>query len=94
MRRRGRHVQVGLLPPAAGTGTTGLPMDRVIAYELAVLGSHGMPAHAYGPMMDLVAAGALRPDRLITATIGLTQTPAALSAMGTSLPAGVTMIEP
>lgn len=48
-------------------------MDRVIAYELSVLGSHGMPAHAYGPMLDLVAAGTLRPDRLITATIGLAE---------------------
>jgi D-arabinose 1-dehydrogenase-like Zn-dependent alcohol dehydrogenase len=97
LRRRGRHVQVGLLPPAAeggGAGTAGLPMDRVIAYELAVLGSHGMPAHAYGPMMDLVAAGTLAPGRLITRTIGLAGTPAALSAMGTAPPTGVTMIEP
>ena len=94
LRRRGRHVQVGLLPSPGGRGTDGLPMDRVIAYELAVLGSHGMPAHAYGPMMDLVATGRLRPDRLITGTIGLAATPAALSAMGTSPAAGVTMIEP
>ena len=79
LRRRGRHVQVGLLPDAAGT--PGVPMDRVIAYELAVLGSHGMPAHAYGPMLDLVAAGTLRPDRLITRTIGLDAAPAALSGM-------------
>jgi len=89
LRRRGRHVQVGLLP-----GTPELPMDRVIAYELQVLGSHGMPARAYGPMMDLVAAGALRPDRLVTATIGLAEAPAALAAMGTAPPAGVTVIEP
>ena len=94
LRRRGRHVQVGLLPPVDGTGTAGLPMDRVIAYELAVLGSHGMPAHAYGPMMDLVAAGTLAPGRLITRTIGLAATPAALSALGTASPTGVTMIEP
>jgi alcohol dehydrogenase len=92
LRRRGRHVQVGLLPPAAGPATP--PMDRVIAYELSVLGSHGMPAHAYGPMLDLVATGTLRPDRLITATIGLAETPGALAAMGTSPPGGVTVIEP
>jgi D-arabinose 1-dehydrogenase-like Zn-dependent alcohol dehydrogenase len=99
LRRRGRHVQVGLLPDAPGPedtprGTPGVPMDRVIAYELAVLGSHGMPAHAYGPMMDLVAAGTLRPDRLITRTIGLEAAPAALSGMGTAPPAGVTVIQP
>ena len=92
LRRRGRHVQVGLLPPAAGPATP--PMDRVIAYELSVLGSHGMPAHAYGPMLDLVAAGTLRPDRLVTATIGLEETPAALAAMGATPPTGVTIIEP
>jgi alcohol dehydrogenase len=94
LRRRGRHVQVGLLPPLDAQGADRLPMDRVIAYELAVLGSHGMPAHAYGPMMDLVATGRLRPDRLITETIGLAETPAALSAMGTGPAAGVTIIEP
>jgi alcohol dehydrogenase len=82
---------VGLLPSG---GTPGLPMDRVIAYELALLGSHGMPAHAYGPMLDLVAAGALRPDRLVTRLIGLEETPAALAAMDTAPPAGVTVIEP
>ncbi|GLY76079.1 alcohol dehydrogenase [Actinoallomurus iriomotensis] len=92
LRRRGRHVQVGLLPPQAGPAA--LPMERVIAYELSVLGSHGMPAHAYGPMLDLVAAGTLRPDRLITTTIGLAGTPQALAAMGTTSPTGVTMIEP
>ncbi|GLY87137.1 alcohol dehydrogenase [Actinoallomurus iriomotensis] len=92
LRRRGRHVQVGLLPPQAVPAA--LPMERVIAYELSVLGSHGMPAHAYGPMLDLVAAGTLRPDRLITTTIGLAAAPRALAAMGTTSPPGVTMIEP
>jgi alcohol dehydrogenase len=69
-------------------------MGRVIAFELAVLGSHGMPAHAYRPMMGLVTAGALRPDRLITRTIGLAGTPAALTAMGTVPATGVTVIDP
>ena len=91
LRRRGRHVQVGLLPRAAGPAE--LPMDRVIAYELQVLGSHGMAARAYRPMMDLVAAGTLRPDRLVTRTIGLAEAPAALAAMETA-PAGVTVIRP
>ncbi|HEY2791418.1 MAG TPA: zinc-binding dehydrogenase, partial [Micromonosporaceae bacterium] len=79
LRRRGRHVQVGLLPPEAGP--TVLPMDRVIGWELAVLGSHGMPAHAYPRMMAMVAAGTLRPDLLVTRTIGLAEAPAALAAM-------------
>ena len=79
LRRRGRHVQVGLLPPEAGP--TVLPMDRVIGWELAVLGSHGMPAHAYPRMMAMVTAGILRPDRLVTRTIGLAEAPSALAEM-------------
>ena len=31
LRRRGTHIQVGLLPPGAGPAR--VPMDRVIAYE-------------------------------------------------------------
>jgi alcohol dehydrogenase len=87
LRRRGRHVQVGLLPPAAGPAV--VPMDRVIGWELAVLGSHGMPAHAYPRMMAMVAAGTLRPDLLVTRTIGLADAPAALAAMSGP---GMTMI--
>ncbi|MFJ4831666.1 zinc-dependent alcohol dehydrogenase family protein [Streptomyces sp. NPDC088747] len=89
LRRRGRHVQVGLLPAAPE-----IPMARVIALELDVLGSHGMAAHAYPDMLELVRAGILRPDLLVTATIPLDAAPAALAAMGTTPGAGVTVIEP
>ncbi|MEV0226331.1 zinc-dependent alcohol dehydrogenase family protein [Streptomyces sp. NPDC050704] len=89
LRRRGRHIQVGLLPRDPV-----LPMARVIALELELLGSHGMPAHAYPPMLESVRAGALRPDLLVTSTIPLATAPAALAAMGTAPGAGVTVIEP
>ncbi|MEV5436076.1 zinc-dependent alcohol dehydrogenase family protein [Streptomyces sp. NPDC052682] len=92
LRRRGRHVQVGLLPSA--TGTTPVPMARAIALELELLGSHGMAAHTYPPMLELVRAGVLRPDLLVTATIGLDAVPEALAAMGTAPGAGVTVVEP
>ncbi|WP_018685854.1 zinc-dependent alcohol dehydrogenase family protein [Actinokineospora enzanensis] len=87
LRRRGRHVQVGLLPTDPP-----VPMARVIAHELAVLGSHGMPAHAYPELMSMVSAGTLRPADLITRTISLDQAPSALTAMGNALGTGVTMI--
>ncbi|SDM37069.1 zinc-dependent alcohol dehydrogenase family protein [Streptomyces wuyuanensis] len=92
LRRRGRHVQVGLLPSAAGDPV--VPMGRVIGEELEILGSHGMAAHAYGPMLEMVRSGALRPDMLVTSVIPLDAAPAALSAMGTGPGAGVTIIEP
>ncbi|MFF9685752.1 zinc-dependent alcohol dehydrogenase family protein [Streptomyces sp. NPDC014623] len=92
LRRQGRHVQVGLLPSAAGDPV--VPMARVIELELEILGSHGMAAHDYPPMMEMVRAGALRPDLLVTSTLTLDAAPAALAAMGAAPGAGVTIIEP
>lgn len=80
LQRRGRHVQVGLLP--AGTEAPPLPMDRVIGHELELVGSHGMAAHSYPALLAAVTSGRLRPDRLVTCRIGLADLPAALVAMG------------
>jgi alcohol dehydrogenase len=91
LRRRGRHVQVGLLP----AGGVAVPMDRVIAHELAVLGSHGMAAHDYPRLLALVAAGTLPLDRLVTREVPLAEGPAALAAMdGRPAAAGVTVLRP
>ncbi|MER5523047.1 alcohol dehydrogenase catalytic domain-containing protein [Streptomyces sp. NPDC002677] len=92
LRRRGRHVQVGLLP--SPDGTTPVPMARALALELELLGSHGMAAHSYPAMLELVRAGTLRPDLLVTSTITLDAAPRALAAMGGAPGAGVTVIEP
>jgi alcohol dehydrogenase len=80
LRPRGRHVQVGLLPPAQGRPT--VPMDRVIAFELEVLGSHGMAAHAYPELLGLIAAGRLDPRRLVTRQLALDDAGAALIDVG------------
>jgi alcohol dehydrogenase len=86
---RGRHVQVGLLP--AGLGPVPLPMHRVIAGELELVGSHGMAAHAYPAMLAAVATGRLRPELLVTRRIGLDQVPAALTAMSGPAEPGITV---
>lgn len=93
LRRRGRHVQVGLLlgPDAARA----LPMGRVIAWELEVYGSHGMAAHEYPAMLDRIASGDLDPSRLVGRTIGLDEAPAALAALGSGTGgSGMTVIVP
>jgi D-arabinose 1-dehydrogenase-like Zn-dependent alcohol dehydrogenase len=92
LRRRGRHVQVGLLPAAGGRPA--LPLDRVIGYELELLGSHGMAAHAYPAMLDLVTAGVLRPELLVTDTISLDDAPDALTAMDRPGAGGIRLITP
>ncbi len=80
LRPRGRHVQVGLLPPAQGRPL--VPMERVVALELELLGSHGMAAHAYPALLALVADGRLRPDLLVTREIGLDDAAQALAEVG------------
>lgn len=92
LRRRGRHVQVGLLP--SPDGTSPVPMARVIAWELDVLGSHGMAATDYPPMLEMVASGTLDPAALLAGTIGLAEAAVALPAMATSAAAGTTIIDP
>ena len=89
LRKRGRHVQVGLLPEPPR-----VPMDLVIARELELLGSHGMAAHAYPEMLALVQAGRLRPGQLVSSRIGLDQAPQALVAMSDASPVGMTVIRP
>jgi alcohol dehydrogenase len=91
LRRRGRHVQVGLLLGAAATPP--LPMDRVVAHELEIYGSHGMAAHEYPAMLALVEDGTLRPDRLVGDVIGLDQAGDALAAMDRpAASAGMTVV--
>lgn len=89
LRPRGRHVQVGLLPQPIR-----LDVSFLAFRELAWLGSHGMAAHEFPRMLELVSSSALRPDKLITDTIGLTGVAAALDAMTSAGPAGVTVIRP
>jgi alcohol dehydrogenase len=93
LRKRGRHVQVGLLPPALGEPA--VPMSVVIFRELELVGSHGMAAHGYGELLALVTAGRLRPDRLVARSIGLAEAGEALAAMGApGRTAGITVVEP
>jgi len=93
LRTRGRHVQVGLLPP--DLGHPAIPMSRVIAHELVLVGSHGMPSHDYPGLLAMVTSGRLPADRLVTRRIPLDEAGPALVSMGEpGFPAGVTVIEP
>ena len=90
LRRRGRHVQVGLT--LADQAEPPVPMDRVVAHELELLGSHGMAAHRYSAMLDMIASGVLKPERLLGRSISLADSVEALTSMDHSDSAGVTVI--
>jgi alcohol dehydrogenase len=92
LRRRGRHVQVGLLPPVGGHPR--VPMERVIGWELDVLGSHGMAAGDYPGMVRLVEQGSLQPQRLVERTVGLEEAAALLPEFDRARVAGMTIVDP
>ncbi|GAB2499749.1 zinc-dependent alcohol dehydrogenase family protein [Algoriphagus taiwanensis] len=90
LRKRGKHIQVGLM---AGTeANPQIPMHLVIAKELELLGSHGMQAHAYPEMMQMIQSGKLSPEKLIGKRIPLDESVEALIKMDSFSENGMTMI--
>lgn len=91
LRKLGRHVQVGLI-----TGQdvrAPIPIDLVISRELEIRGSHGMQAHLFDGLFDLVLSGDLDPAKLVTRICDLEQGAAILESLDTKPHAGITVIE-
>jgi len=90
LRKRGRHIQVGIME--AGDRNPPVPMGLVLAHELEILGSHGMQAHKYPEMLEMIRHGKLRPEKLIGKTISLADSIEALINMNSFAGTGVTVI--
>lgn len=89
--KRGRHIQIGLM---TGTDRTPpIPMGPVIANELEIIGSHGMQAHAYPGMLQLISSGKIQPKALLGRRISLEQAATALMRMDEHPDLGVTVID-
>lgn len=90
LRKRGKHIQVGL--------TTGdhqhpkIPMDKVIARELEIIGSHGMQAFRYEAVFEMIKSGKVQPNLMIGKTISVEEVPEALMNMNKFQNLGVTVI--
>jgi alcohol dehydrogenase len=91
LRKRGRHVQVGLL--AGDDYLPRIPMHRVVAHELEVYGSHGMQANRYDEMLTLIVSGKLNPRTMVGKTIPLEDAPSELARMGRFGSVGITVID-
>lgn len=90
LRKRGRHVQVGLM--LGEHATPQIPMARVIANELEIVGSHGMQAWRYDAIMAMLTSGKLAPEKLVGRTISLDESIEALMNMDRFDGVGVTVI--
>ena len=91
LRKRGRHVQIGLM--VADYSKPPVPMDRVVAHELEIYGSHGMQAHKYDGMLEMIISGKLHPEKLIGKTVSLEESLKELEEMDQFNNVGVTVID-
>lgn len=90
LRRRGRHVQVGLM--LADNAAAALPWGAVVARELEVIGSHGMAAVDYPGLLAMISAGRLAPGALIGRTVGLERAGIELAAMDAPVPSAAGLV--
>ncbi len=92
LRKRGRHVQVGLL--VGERSDPSVPMGLVIANELVLYGSHGIAARAYRDVFRLIQTRQIPLERVIGPRLGLEQVPAALAALGQFSGVGIHLVDP
>ena len=90
LRKRGKHIQVGLM--TGDHKNSSVPMDKVLADELEIIGSHGMQAHRYPGMLEMIKTGKLQPEKLIEKTISLQDATTALPGMKNFDNVGVSVI--
>lgn len=90
LRRRGRHAQIGLM--LGENARASIPMNKVIAHELLVFGTHGMQAWRYDAMLEMILAGRIDPRRLVGEEITLGDAPLALAQMDQATGAGISVI--
>lgn len=90
LRKRGRHIQVGLM--TGENSNPPIPMGAVISNELEILGSHGMQAHEYPGMLDMINSKNIPLERMLGKTISLEESGNELMMMDSFSTTGVTVI--
>ena len=90
LKKRGKHIQVGLM--TADHRHAAVPMDKIVANELEILGSHGIQAYKYPDIFKMIRAGKLHPEKLIQKTISLDESLEELVNMDSFRGTGVTVI--
>jgi len=90
LRRRGRHLQLGLL--LADEAAPPVPMLELIKHELTILGGHGMPARRYPEMLRFVRERRIDVGLLIGERRPLADAHEVMASMGAFAPRGVTLL--
>ena len=91
LRKRGKHIQVGLM--ATDAGIAKIPISAVIANELEILGSHGMQSHRYPEMLELIKNQGILLEQLISEVLTLQDLPEQLPILHLKEKAGISVIK-
>jgi alcohol dehydrogenase len=91
LRKRGKHIQVGLM--VADHKNSAVPLDQIIANELEILGSHGMQSYRYSELLSMIKMGRLSPEKLVSKTISLDESKEELISMDEFRETGVMVID-
>ena len=90
LRKRGKHIQIGLM--AGEHAAPAIPMGTVLSNELEIIGSHGMQAHQYPEMLDLIFAKNIPLEQMIGQRMNLESGAKALMEMNEFKNIGVMVI--
>ena len=82
LRKGGVHVQIGITS-ADEAGEVGLPIDFMTMSEIEFRGSLGLPNQNYPSMLNMVAAGKLQPETIVSETISINDVPDVVESMTT-----------
>lgn len=91
LRRRGRHVQIGLTTHGE-KGEVALPVDQIVLKELQFNGSLGIQSFRYPAILSMIERGLLEPKKLISETIPIEKAFGVLQKMSTFENAGISVI--
>lgn len=92
LRKLGRYVQLGM--PTGRHENVELPLlELVYSRQISILGSRGMAARRFPPLLAMIAGGRIDPGRLVTRRIGLGQAGAALADFTDNRAVGITVID-
>ena len=91
LRKRGRHIQIGLM--LAQEALPEIPMAEVIAKELRIIGSHGMQAHRYDDLFNLIEKSKLPIKKLVGEVVSLEEGAKILTEMDNFRQIGISVIE-
>ncbi|MCG8636635.1 MAG: zinc-dependent alcohol dehydrogenase family protein [Desulfobacterales bacterium] len=92
LRKRGKHIQIGLM--TGDSSSPKVPMSQIVANELEIYGSHGIQAHRYDAIWEMIKTQKVKPEMLLGKTISLKEAIPALMTMDRYENHGITIIDP